>query len=307
MKPAMCVPLPVARGIAMLRSFVELRQPADRNALIAADDGHATLAGGGNYAMPWHWHDCMMFILPSHGTVELKHEDQRKGTWLSQDRFAVVPADRAHQTQAGCGAHNHIALYVTDEALRRLDTGTGSLNEFRRRTRTTALVRRTSAIRALQELSMRSDIGAYGNSSIRHALSSALLMQCIAEVITGKTMPATSPREHGMALVTDLKAFVIRHADQNIPLDALEKRFGISRRHITRLFREDTGLSIGEFQQRARYENACRLLAETDLPVGEVAFRVGFDSGAALARAMRRIGGHSPSDVRTPMARSIKR
>ena len=110
-----------------------------------------------------------------------------------------------------------------------------------------------------------------------------------------------------MALVADLEAFVARHADQDIPLDALEERFGISRRHITRLFRERTGLSIGEFQQRKRYENACRLLTDTDLPIGEVAFRVGFESGAALARAMRRIGDHSPSDLRARMARSVKR
>ncbi|MFK4448717.1 AraC family transcriptional regulator [Caballeronia udeis] len=290
----------------MLRSFNLLCQPADKGLLVAADDGHATLTGGGTYAMPWHWHDCLMFILPSHGAVELRHEDQRAGTWLSQDRFAVVPSGRAHQTRAGFATHTHVAVYVTDEALQKFDTGIGSLGEFRRRTRIPILVRRTSAIRALQEISLRNDMGTYGGPSIRQALSSALLMQCIGEVITGETMPGTSPREHGMALVTELEAFVTRHADQDIPLDALEERFGISRRHITRLFREGTGLSIGEFQQRKRYENACRLLAETDLPVGEVAFRVGFESGAALARAMRRIGGHSPSDQRTGMARSVK-
>ncbi|URV26723.1 helix-turn-helix domain-containing protein [Burkholderia gladioli] len=55
---------------------------------------------------------------------------------------------------------------------------------------------------------------------------------------------------------------------------------------------------MGEFQQRVRYRNACQLLAETDLPIGEVAFRVGFGSGAALAHAMRRIGGHAPSELR---------
>ena len=290
----------------MLRSFDQVCQPADKDLLVAADHGHATLTGGGTYAMPWHRHDCLMFILPSHGAVELRHEDQRTGTWMSQDRFAVVPAGRAHQTRAGCATHTHVAVYVTEDALRRLDAGVGSLSEFRRRTRVPILVRRTSAIRALQELSLHNDMGTYGGPTIRQALSSALLIQCIGEVIAGKTMPGTSPREHGMALVADLEAFVTRHADQDIPLDVLEERFGISRRHITRLFREGTGLSIGEFQQRTRYENACRLLAETDLPVGEVAFRVGFESGAALARAMRRIGGHSPSDLRTRMARSIK-
>jgi len=179
--------------------------------------------------------------------------------------------------------------------------------EFRRRMRTPILARQTSAIRALQDLSLRNDLSDYGNAAVRQALSSALLMQCIGEIVTGKTMSGTSPREHGMALVADLEAFVTRHADQAIPLDTLEGRFGISRRHITRLFREGTGMSIGEFQQRTRYENACRLLAETDLPIGEVAFRVGSESGAALARAVRRIGGHSPSALRTTMARSVKK
>ena len=203
--------------------------------------------------------------------------------------------------------HTHLAVYVTEDALRKLDAGIGSLGEFHRRTRSPLLMRRTAAIRALQELSLRNDIGTYGAAATRQALSSALLMQCIGEVIAGKTAAASSPREHGMAMVADLKAFVTRHADRDISLNALEERFGISRRHITRLFREGTGVSIGEFQQRTRYENACQLLADTDLPIGEVAFRVGFESGAALARATRRLGGHSPSDLRTTMARSVKR
>ena len=290
----------------MLRSFVQVCQPANQDLLVAAEDGHAMLTSGGTYALPWHWHDCLMFILPSHGAVELRHEDRRAGTWLSRDRFAVIPPGRAHQTQAGCASHTHVSVYVTKDALHRLDMGVGSLSEFHRRTRAPILARRTGAIRALQELSLRDDLGAYGATAIRNRLSSALLMQCIGEIMAGGTVAGASRREHGRALVADLQAFLASHADQDIPLDALEDRFGISRRHITRLFREGTGLSIGAFQQRRRYENACRLLTETDLPIGEVAFRVGFESGAALARAMRRIGGHSPSELRIGTARSIK-
>jgi AraC family transcriptional regulator len=290
----------------MLRSFMEVCRPAKKELLVATEDGHAVLTGGGAYAMPWHWHDCLMFILPSHGAVELRHEDQRAGTWLSQDRFAVVPSGRSHQTRAGCATHAHVAVYVTGEALHRLDMSVGSLREFHRRTRTPVLMRRTAAIRALQELSLRNDIGIYGGQTVRRALSSALLMQCIGEVVAGEQMPGTSPRQHGMALVADIEAFLTSHADQDIPLDALEERFCISRRHITRLFREGTGLSIGEFQQQVRYKYACRLLVETDLPIGEVAHRVGFESSAALARAIKRVGGHSPSDLRAKMARSIK-
>ena len=40
------------------------------------------------------------------------------------------------------------------------------------------------------------------------------------------------------------------------------------------------------------------MLIETTLQVGEIAWRVGFESGSALARAMRRSTGRSPSEMR---------
>jgi len=264
------------------------------------------MAGSGAYSMRWHWHDCLMFILPSQGTVELKHEDRREGTWLSQDRFAVVPPNRAHETRAAIGAHRHIALYVTGAALRRLDRETGSLSRFHRRTRTTALARRAPAIRTLQELLLRNDRDTFGNSRVKHALTSALLVQCIAEVMAGEMKSGASHREHATALIDDLKEYLTLHADEQIPLDLLADRFGVSRRHITRLFREGTGFSVGEFQLRIRLQTASELLGGTDLPIGEIAFRVGFESGAALARAMRRADGRTPSDIRKNLARPAK-
>lgn len=289
----------------MLRSFEQVRATAKAELLIAADEEHAAVAGNGVYAMPWHWHDCLMFILPSQGAVELKHEDRLEGTWLSQDRFVVVPPNRAHETRAAIGAHRHLALYVTDAILRRLEREAGSLSEFHRRTRTTAVVRRTATVRALQALSLRDGHGAYGNSGFKRSLTSALLVQCIAEIVAGETTVGAARGEHAMALVEDMKQYLTGHADQQIPLDALAERFGVSRRHITRLFREGTGFSVGEFQLRMRLQTARELLSGTDLPVGEIAFRVGFESGAALAHAMRRSDGRSPSDIRKRLARPI--
>ncbi|WP_163110836.1 helix-turn-helix domain-containing protein, partial [Acinetobacter baumannii] len=69
------------------------------------------------------------------------------------------------------------------------------------------------------------------------------------------------------------------------------------RRHATRLFREKTGLSIAGFQEQERIAQARRLLTETALPVGEIAWRAGFETGSALARAMRRVTGLTPTSV----------
>jgi AraC family transcriptional regulator len=290
----------------MLSSFERLSQTADADLLIAADEEHASVAGRGIYAMPWHWHDCLMFILPSRGTMELKHETGRDGTWLAQDRFAIIPAGHAHATHAGISTHSHIAIYATGAILKRLERDNGSLSEFRRRTRTTCLFAQTPRLRALQALLVRDDQHGYGNPHVRHGLSSALLAQCVVEAIAGETPSSASHRAHGAILVDELKEFVTLHADQDVPLDVLEQRFGVSRRHITRLFRARTGMAVGTFQQRVRLDNAGEFLRATDLPIGEIALRVGFDSGAALAHAMRRVDGCSPTDIRRHMARSIK-
>lgn len=286
----------------MLRSFEQVSHPDDSDLLISASRESATLSVGGDYAMPWHWHDCLMFILPSRGTVELKHEDRRDGAWLSQERFAVVPADRAHETRGGLGGQSHVAIYVTDENLRKLDTEIGSLSEFRRRTRTTALVERSPALRTLQELVIRKDVGPYGTTAMRDAFASALVLQCISDVVTGNILTNASHQDHGLALVEDIKAYLTEHANEDVPLDMLGEHFSISRRHITRLFRERTGHSIGEYQLQVRLGRACELLTETNLPIGEIAYRVGFESGAALARAMRRHNGQSPSSIRLGLA-----
>lgn len=286
----------------MLRSFEQVSHPSDVNLLISANQETAALSVGGDYSMPWHWHDCLMFILPSRGTVELKHQDRRDGAWLSQERFAVIPADCAHETRGGIGGQSHVAIYVTDENLRKLDKDIGSLSEFRRRTKTTALVERSPTLRALQELVIRKDSGPYGAAAIRDSFASALVLQCISDVITGNVLPNASHQDHGRALVEDVKAYLAEHADRDVPLDLLGEHFSISRRHITRLFREYTGDSVGEFQLRVRLDRARELLTETDLPIGEIAFSVGFESGAAFARAMRRQSGQSPSDIRLGLA-----
>lgn len=290
----------------MLRSLEQLRKPSDAASLIAADDEHMALIGGGkDYAVPWHWHDGYMVMIPSSGVIELSHEGQPRGLWLSQDRFILVPPDRAHTTRAGMGASAHLALYAAPDALLRLVDTIGSRAAFRRRAGAPVQIARTSAVRAIQALLMRKDLGE-SNSSVRRKLSSALLTQCITDVFVGMPLSTATPQNHGAALVEDIRSFVRLHAERDIPLDQLAQHFGLSRRHLTRLFRDATGLSIGQFQQEMRIENAVRLLRETDLPVGEIAYRIGFESSAALARAMRRLLDQSPSDVRAGVARSVK-
>ena len=243
-----------------------------------------------------------MLLMPTAGAISLQHQDRLEGAWVSEDRFAVVPAGHAHQTRALRDTHAHLAFYITDEALQRIEAEAGSLARVKRRTRSTAFFRTTPEIKALENLCQRPGSG-QSVAALRH-ISAALLLSCLTEIEKAVSLPAATPSGHGVALVQEIQAFIADRAAQHIPLDFLAEHFGTSRRHITRLFRERTGLSIVEFHRSMRISLAHRMLTDTDLPVGEIAFRVGFESGSALSRAMRRADDTSPSDIRRVMARS---
>lgn len=288
----------------MLRSFDVLRDGASADAVIVSGDESLVLKGGGEaYAMPWHWHDCVMLLLPATGAVDLRHEDRPEGSWVSEDRFALVPAGRAHATRSMRDTHAHVALYLTEDAMRRVETGVGSLGRVRQESRATALFAMTPRIRALLDLCRRTEEG--GGAVLGH-LSSALLIDCLAEIDRARTLPDASRQSHGAGLVREVQAHLAARLGAQVALDEVAERFGISRRHLTRSFHQHTGLTIGEFQLAQRLAVARRLLVETDLPIGEIAYRVGFESGSALSRALRRQDGLSPSQIRA-MARSVTR
>ncbi len=283
----------------MLRSLDLLKETTPRQSLLAADDESAALLGGGSgYAMPWHWHDCLMLLLPSIGVLDLRYETRREGVWMSRDRFAVVPAGHAHETVALREGQAHLALYVTDAAIRRVEAELGSLHRVRGRLDASALFPVTPEIRGLQALCREDGGDTLGKAAVRTRLAGALLIRCLAAMERGEALPTATRGGHAAALVEEAKSLVAKRLRDEIALDALADRLGVSRRHLTRVFREQVGLSIGAFQQARRLDAARELLTGTDLAVDEVAYRVGFDSGSALARALRRRDGLSPREIR---------
>lgn len=67
----------------------------------------------------------------------------------------------------------------------------------------------------------------------------------------------------------------------------------LSRRHFTRAFKAETGLSPHRHMLERRVEKAKDLLASTTLPVGEVALACGFSSTSHLALWFGCIAGMS--------------
>lgn len=73
---------------------------------------------------------------------------------------------------------------------------------------------------------------------------------------------------------------------------------GVHPVHLCRTFSKFRGQTIGDRVRELRIQEACRLLAESDQPIGEIAFTCGFSDQSHLARHMRRSLGVSPSAYR---------
>jgi AraC family transcriptional regulator len=88
------------------------------------------------------------------------------------------------------------------------------------------------------------------------------------------------------------------HASGPAPtLSELADLSGLTVRHLSRAFKEETGQTIGKFVESATIERARDLLADTKLPIWEIAKELGFSSSASFAYAFRRATGLRPGAI----------
>lgn len=80
----------------------------------------------------------------------------------------------------------------------------------------------------------------------------------------------------------------------------------MSMRNFLRHFKTQTGLTPSEYLLRARLDASCLLLAQTNLPIDEIAQRCGVPRGEQLARIFRRRLSISPSGYRAVNRRASR-
>ena len=145
---------------------------------------------------------------------------------------------------------------------------------------------------------------------------SALLRELADRMSASEASPDKSPRDylicelfmeelraapHARCLLpwpnTSLRAVtqILERSSGNASLDELCSAAKMSKRTLTRQFRAETGLSIGQWRQRLRIWTAMRLLSE-GLSVIAAAVELGFESPSSFAKSFRGSVGRSPSE-----------
>ncbi|MEV0384854.1 GlxA family transcriptional regulator [Nonomuraea sp. NPDC050643] len=108
-------------------------------------------------------------------------------------------------------------------------------------------------------------------------------------------MRAMTPRSEPFR---ELQGYIDANPGADLSVPALAARIGMSERHFSRVFTEQTGLSPGRYVERSRADTARRLLEVTGLPLESVARESGLGTPETLYRVFRRHWRISPGDHR---------
>ncbi len=100
------------------------------------------------------------------------------------------------------------------------------------------------------------------------------------------------------ALIRDVQSIVAAELDGRLDAESLAERFDISREHLSRIFRERTGMTLHGYITRARLRLAVDLLLQTRLTGKEIAARCGCADYSVLYRMFRKRLGVTPEELR---------
>jgi AraC family transcriptional regulator len=93
--------------------------------------------------------------------------------------------------------------------------------------------------------------------------------------------------------------FVEDNLPDDLTLERLSDALAMSPYHFAHVFKQTTGIAPHRYVIHCRVKRAMALLRETDLPIAEVAHRVGFASPSHFSVVFHKVSGMTPRQYRT--------
>ncbi|MET0341820.1 MAG: helix-turn-helix domain-containing protein [Polyangiales bacterium] len=111
-------------------------------------------------------------------------------------------------------------------------------------------------------------------------------------------------QESERAPIRELRAWMSDHLRDDLSVETLAARTGMSPRNFARVFASEVGMSPAKFVLRLRVEAAQRRLERSDDALEEVATKAGFASADVMYRAFSRVLGTTPAIYRASFRRT---
>ena len=230
-----------------------------------------------------HSHDHHQIVLPLSGALEMD----------VGGAFDAVTADRAVAIPSG---QLHSFAGTRDNALLVVDLGAaGGLRDrehlrFWSAAAEQPFIGLEPSFRGFCEF-IAGQAPTVGYQGLRAEVTGDFMVEALARGVGLEPNPLPPPLARAVA-------FIEAHHDRPIALADVARHAGLSESRLNAHFHERFGVAPGRYLARQRLRQAEVLLTETELPVAEVALRVGYGDQSAFARAFQRETGEPPAAFR---------
>lgn len=123
----------------------------------------------------------------------------------------------------------------------------------------------------------------------------SLLTLLMEESWHPENTPFTAVKKQNLQHVKD---YLDQHYQEKIPLDYLAGRFYINKFYLTRIFKEQFGISIHNYLLQIRITHAKQLLRFTDKTIETISTECGIEDANYFSRIFKKIEGISPGAFR---------
>jgi AraC family transcriptional regulator len=163
-------------------------------------------------------------------------------------------------------------------------------------------IRHATIARLLLVLAMEAEAPRPAANIYLDGLASVIVAELVRYLSEMK--PLSKDFSQKIDLDLDLADDYIRsHIHRRISVSEVADTYGISERHLGRLFRSATGHSVHDYIEHVRIRHATHLLTNKMMSVKQIAYRVGYTSQATFSVAFRRVMGCPPSAYRQSLFR----
>ena len=250
----------------------------------------------GETKVDYHYHEFykLLFFVSGKG-----------GYFVEGKRYALTPGDIiligkqcVHRPEFESGIPcERIILYISPEFLLRESSSACQLTdcfskEYDHVLRPNEKIRKTlfSIVSNMeQELSSKR----YGKEIVSTGMLLNLLVE-IARSIFHKEVQKPAPMLPKSKRMLDIMHYLDAHLTEDININLLAEKFYISRFHMMRRFREETGTTIHAYISDHRLMLARDLIGQ-GIPATEVCFQCGFGSYSSFSRAYGKFFGTTPT------------
>lgn len=248
------------------------------------------LTDAGKQEFEFHYHDFDKIIIFLSGSVTYLIEG--RSYELKPYDIVLVNHNEIHRPLIDIKVpYERIIVYLSPGFLAAYRTGDYDLSscfEEARRTRSHVLrmqnLQKRSLFQTIKRLETASTEGGYADVLYCQVLFLEFLILLNRTAKNQKLEYPDTP--HSDSRILDMMDYIMEHLSEPLDIDQIAGQFHFSRYHLMRLFKQETGYTLGRYITSKRLLAAKELLG-SGLPITEICYRCGFQNYSTFSRAYK--------------------